>query len=78
MPRRDDNDTIAAIATAHGAAGVGIVRLSGPGAAAIAGTITGKFLQERRAVHARFLDGEGQVIDDGIAIHFVGPRSYTG
>jgi tRNA modification GTPase len=78
MPRRDDNDTIAAIATAHGAAGVGIVRLSGPGAAAIAGTITGKSLQERRAVHARFLDGEGQVIDDGIAIHFVGPRSYTG
>jgi len=78
MPRRDDNDTIAAIATAHGAAGVGIVRLSGPRAAAIAGTITGKSLRERRAVHARFLDGDGQVIDDGIAIHFVGPRSYTG
>ena len=78
MPRRDDNDTIAAIATAHGAAGVGIVRLSGPRAAWIAEAIMAGRLRERRAVHARFLDGEGQVIDDGIAIYFVGPRSYTG
>jgi tRNA modification GTPase len=78
MPRRDDNDTIAAIATAHGAAGVGIVRLSGPRAAWIAEAIVAKRLRERRAVHARFLDADGQVIDDGIAIYFVGPRSYTG
>ena len=78
MPRRDDNDTIAAIATAHGPAGVGIVRLSGPLAARIAETITTRRLRERRAVHARFLDGEGEVIDDGVAIYFVGPRSYTG
>ena len=78
MPRRDDNDTIAAIATAHGAAGVGIVRLSGPRSARIAEAITEKTLRERQAIHARFLDGDGQVIDDGIAIYFVGPRSYTG
>ncbi len=78
MPRRDDNETIAAIATAHGAAGVGIVRLSGPLAARIAEAVVGRRLRERQAVHARFLDGDGQVIDDGIAIYFVGPRSYTG
>ena len=78
MPRRENNDTIAAIATAHGAAGVGIVRLSGPGARAIAETIAGKTLTARRATYARFLDGDRQVIDDGIAIYFCGPRSYTG
>ncbi len=78
MPRRDDNDTIAAIATAHGAAGVGIVRLSGPRAAGIAEAIVARRLRERRVVHAGFLDSDGRVIDDGIAIYFVGPRSYTG
>jgi tRNA modification GTPase len=78
MPARDDHDTIAAIATARGAAGIGIVRLSGPRAAAIAEAIVAKPLRERRAVHARFLDSDGQAIDDGVAIYFVGPRSYTG
>lgn len=78
MPRRDDNDTIAAIATAQAASGVGIVRLSGPRAGEIAEAITVRKLPERRAIHARFLDNDGQAIDDGIAIYFAGPRSYTG
>jgi tRNA modification GTPase len=78
MTRQSANDTIVAIATAHGAAGVGIVRLSGPDAAGIAGAITGAKLPTRRAIHARFLDEDEQVIDDGIAIYFAGPRSYTG
>lgn len=78
MPRRPDTDTIAAIATAHGAAGVGIVRLSGPRARAIAEAIASLHLQPRRAQYTRFLDHEGQVIDDGIALYFSGPHSYTG
>jgi tRNA modification GTPase len=78
MPRRHANDTIAAIATAHGAAGVGIVRLSGPQARQIAETIAARNLPARRAQYARFLDADQQVIDDGIAIYFAAPHSYTG
>jgi len=73
-----DRDTIAAIATAAGAAGVGIVRLSGPRARAIAGTLTGATLRARHAHHVRFLDADGAAIDDGIALWFRAPRSYTG
>jgi len=78
MPRRPATATIVAIATAHGAAGVGIVRLSGPRARAIAEAIGALRLQPRRAQYTRFLDHEQQVIDDGIALFFAGPHSYTG
>lgn len=71
-------DTIAAIATAHGAAGVGVLRLSGSRARSIAETICACTLTARRARHARFLDADGSAIDDGIALYFAGPRSYTG
>ena len=71
-------DTIVAIATAAGAGGVGIVRLSGPRALAIASAITGRALQVRVARHARFEDEGGATIDDGIALHFRGPASFTG
>mgnify|MGYP003295817872 CR=1 FL=1 len=71
-------DTIVAIATATGAGGVGIVRLSGPRALAIASAITGRALQVRVARHARFEDEGGATIDDGIALHFRGPASFTG
>lgn len=74
-----DADTIAAVATAQGAAGVGIVRLSGSLALAIGRALCGgRALHPRRAVHARFLDREGNTIDDGIAIYFAAPASYTG
>ncbi len=72
------NDTIVAIATAPGAGGVGIVRLSGPAAKRIAETIAGKSLLPRTARHARFLDADGDIIDDGIAVYFMAPASYTG
>jgi len=72
------SDTIAAIATASGAGGIGIVRLSGPSARAIAETICARTLRARRALHARFHDGDGAVIDDGIAVYFAAPASYTG
>jgi len=72
------DDTIAAIATAAGAGGIGIVRLSGPHARTIAETICDKRLIARRAHHTRFRDGSADTIDDGIAVYFAAPASYTG
>ena len=71
-------DTIVAIATAPGAGGVGVVRLSGPRSRAIAEAICARALTPRHAHHARFRGGDGAIIDDGIAIHFAAPASYTG
>jgi len=72
-------DTIAAIATAPGSGGVGIVRLSGPQARAIAQALCSSApLPARRARRARFFDGRNETIDDGIALYFAAPASYTG
>lgn len=71
-------DTIVAIATAPGAGGVGIVRLSGPQAQTISETICAKRLKPRLAHHVRFRDGHGESIDDGIALYFRAPASFTG
>ena len=71
-------DTIVAIATAPGPGGVGIVRLSGPAAQRIGEAIAGKPLAPRLATHARFLDAGGETIDDGIALRFRAPASFTG
>ncbi|EYB69774.1 tRNA modification GTPase TrmE [Deinococcus phoenicis] len=83
MTRTGLSDTIAAIATAPGSAGVGIVRVSGPGALRVA---DGVFRGQRRpsATRAgRFLfgqlvAGDGEVLDEGLCLVFRGPRSYTG
>jgi len=71
-------DTIAAIATAHGRSGIGVVRVSGPALDVLIEAIIGRPLSPRRAVRARFLDREGGTIDEGIALYFAAPRSYTG
>ena len=71
-------DTIAAIATAAGAGGIGVVRLSGTRAKAIAETICGRRLKPRHAHYARFADEAGETLDDGIALYFAAPASYTG
>jgi tRNA U34 5-carboxymethylaminomethyl modifying GTPase MnmE/TrmE len=71
-------DTIVAIATAAGPAGVGIVRLSGPMSLAIAEGICAARLQPRNARYARFRDATDDTIDDGIALYFAAPASYTG
>ena len=76
--RTHATDTIVAIATPAGSGGVGIVRLSGPQARAIAGTICARALRPRHAHHVRFRDHDVTVIDDGLALLFVGPASYTG
>ena len=71
-------DTIVAIATAPGAGGVGIVRLSGPRSRAIAEIVCGERLRARYAKHVRFRDEQDDTLDDGIALYFAAPASYTG
>jgi tRNA modification GTPase len=72
-----DSDTIVAIATASGKGGVGIVRISGKNARAIGEKISNKSLLARCATFSNFVDGFG-VIDQGIAIYFSAPASFTG
>lgn len=72
------NDTIAAIATAPGQGGVGIVRLSGPAARTIAEAVAGMDPRPRHAHYARFREVAGEVIDDGLLLYFPAPHSYTG
>jgi len=76
MPQ--SRDTIAAIATAAGHGGVGIVRVSGPDAPRIAQQLCGRTLRARHAHHVRFRDTDGSTLDDGVAILFAAPASYTG
>ena len=71
-------DTIAAIASAPGAAGVGVVRVSGPAVPAIAQKLLGRKPQPRHAYFAAFRDAAGELIDRGLLLHFPAPASYTG
>ena len=75
---RASADTIAAIATAPGRAGVGIVRVSGPAAARIAEGVVGSVPADRLATLRTFRDGSGAALDVGVALWFAGPRSFTG
>lgn len=72
------SETIAAIATAPGNGGIGIIRLSGLLAEDIAEQICGKALTARTAHFVSFKDSDGSVIDSGIALFFPSPYSYTG
>ena len=69
---------IVAIATAPGRGAVGIVRVSGPHIAAVVQGLCGRELKPREATYLGFQDGEGGVIDRGLALYFEGPHSYTG
>ena len=72
-------DTIAAIATPPGRAGVGVIRVSGPRAAAVCQGLSGVAApRPRDAAFRRFLDGAGGVLDEGLAILFEAPASFTG
>ena len=73
-----DVDTIAAVATSAGVGGIGIVRISGPRVPQIMNAIAGRRLQARMAAFVRFRDSDGSPLDEGIALFFPGPRSYTG
>lgn len=71
-------DTIAAIATPPGYGGVGIVRVSGADTQAIAQGLLGMLPAPRLATHRVFHDRAGSTLDDGIALFFPAPHSYTG
>ncbi len=71
-------DTIVAIATAAGAGGVGMLRLSGPRSATIAHLLGAPVLRPRHAHYARLRDAHNDVIDDGIVLWFPAPNSFTG
>src|ERR1700761_4412988 len=71
-------DTIAAIASAAGAAGVGVLRVSGPQVPAIARTLLGRVPTPRHAHFAAFHAADGQLIDRGLLLYFPAPASYTG
>src|SRR5690242_5090078 len=69
---------IAAIATAPGRGAVGIVRVSGPSLAALIEAVCGRALKPREASYLPFRAADGSTIDQGLAIHFPAPQSYTG
>ncbi len=73
-----DIDTIAALATAPGQAGIGVIRVSGPQARAVGELIAGTGLRERQVHFRSFRDAEGEAIDSGLILYFAGPKSFTG
>ena len=78
MAGPSDSDVIAAVATASGRAGIGVVRVSGKTLDRLASRLLGGVPAPRLAVRAVFRDAAGQAIDDGIALFFPAPASYTG
>ena len=71
-------DTIVAVATPLGRGAIGVVRASGPLAKDLMRAVCGRVLLPRVATRLSFLDEDHQPIDDGLAIFFQGPNSYTG
>lgn len=71
-------DTIAAVATAAGRAGIGVVRISGPAVPAIIEGMVRRVLRPRVATLSDFRDAGGQALDRGVALFFPAPHSYTG
>ncbi len=76
LPRH--NEPIAAIATAPGRGAVGIVRVSGKNIKALAQALFSRQLKPREATYLPFLDATGVAIDQGLAIYFPAPHSFTG
>ena len=72
------SETIAAQATAPGRGGVGIIRVSGPKAEEVAQQVLGKCPKVRYAEYLDFNDRQGNTLDQGIALFFKGPNSFTG
>lgn len=82
MTAAADTDTIAAIATAPGRGGIGVIRISGPDAGRILAAVCGALPPPRHATLTHFREHEaaapGTVLDRGIALYFPGPHSFTG
>ncbi len=73
-----NSDTIVAQATPPGRGGVGILRISGPKAQEVAKAVLGILPKPRYAHYLPFLDGDGTTLDEGIALFFPNPHSFTG
>ena len=73
-----NQDTIAAVATATGRGGVGIIRVSGPRARAMAITLGGREPKPRYAHYGPLFADSGVVLDEGLLLFFPGPHSFTG
>ncbi len=78
MERKPLSDVIAAVATAQGRGGIGVVRVSGPALTNLTEQLCGSRPQPRHATLATFRDGQGQSLDQGILIYFPAPHSFTG
>ena len=72
------SDTIVAQATPPGRGGVGILRISGPKAQEVAQAVLGKLPKARYAEYLPFLANDGSTLDEGIALFFPNPHSFTG
>ncbi len=75
---QNNSETIAAIATATGRGGIGVIRISGNSLADFAKEISGKKPEARKAIHTDFLDEKAEAIDNGILLYFPAPHSFTG
>src|SRR5262249_21317851 len=71
-------DTIFALASAPGRAGIAVVRVSGPDVPHAVGRLGCKAPQPRKAARAVFTDPDGAVIDHGLLLYFPAPHSFTG
>lgn len=78
MNSATDSDTIAAVATASGRGGIGVIRVSGAKVPEIARAMLGDLPPPRQAALRVFRDAAGDMLDGGIAIHFPAPASFTG
>lgn len=74
----NNSDTIAAVATPAGRGGIGVIRISGSEVTAIASNILGKLPPPRYATFSDFVDRQGVLLDQGLAIYFPAPNSFTG
>jgi tRNA modification GTPase len=78
MPLPNHQDPIVAVATAPGRGAVGIVRVSGRDLRALSSRLTGRVLLPRHASYGPFRAADGSAIDQGLALYFPAPHSYTG
>jgi tRNA modification GTPase len=78
MSARNLRDTICAIATAPGAAGIGVLRVSGPDCINVCAAVAGAPAAPRTASLRQFRDATGAIIDQGLLLYFPAPHSFTG
>ena len=77
-PSQVIDETIVAIATPPGRGGVGVIRVSGTKVATIAKALLGFLPQPRYASLTKFSAADGSMLDEGIALYFQSPASFTG